>query len=276
MKLFTNNFKCSGFLFTFLIFFNTLFSQQGRLPTQFELDTKLALQQLYNSNASKSSSTPTHLLTTGPEQNCQNAINVCQQSYSQANSYNGPGTIQEVNNTCLSTKETNSVWYVFTVQNSGTFTFMLNTANDYDYALYDITTIGCSGVPSATPIRCNFSATYGNTGLTLPAAGGNLSYNASQAPTMAWINVTAGQTFALIIDNYSANTNGYTITFGGTAQIFDNTPPTLTNLSIACNSSFFNVTFSEGVLCSSLTANGSDFTNNGHSEVDPVNIANGT
>lgn len=168
-------------------------AQQGRLPNQQELDAKENLIKLYKGYTTARLA-PNHLAVTGPEQDCDNAIPVCQQSYTQNTSYTGSGTIQEVNGTCLSSQETNSVWYVFTVQNSGTFTFMLNTANDYDFALYDITTIGCTGVPSATPVRCNYSATYGSTGLTLPAAGGNLSYNASQAPTMAGLNVNAGQT----------------------------------------------------------------------------------
>ncbi len=252
-----------------LITNSSINAQVGRLPTQQELDIKANLQQLYISN-SYSKAAPTHILTTGPEQNCINAIPVCQQSYSQSNSYTGHGTIQEVNGTCLTTQETNSVWYVFTVQNSGTFTFLLNTPNDYDFALYDITTIGCAGVPAAVPIRCNFSATFGSTGLTLPTAGGNLSFNASQAPTMAGINVTAGQTFALIIDNFSANTNGYNITFGGTAQIFDNTPPTLSNVVLPCNSNFFEVNFSEDVFCNSLASNGSDFIITGPS--GPVTV----
>ena len=274
MIKFYKNLKISCFILVALLSINSLNAQVGRLPTIQELDIKANLQQLYSTNGF-SKSTPTHLLTTGPEQNCANGIPVCQQTYSQANSYTGYGTIQEVSGTCLSTQETNSVWYIFTVQNSGTFTFLLNTSNDYDYALYDITSIGCAGVPAATPIRCNFSATYGSTGLTLPTAGGSLSYNASQAPTMSGINVTAGQTFALIIDNFSSNSNGYNITFGGTAQIFDNTPPTLTALSISCNSNYFNVNFSESVLCSSIATNGSDFTITGPSGNVPVTSTSG-
>ncbi len=274
MIKFYKNLKISCFILVALLSINSLNAQVGRLPNKQELDIKANLQQLYSTNGF-SKSTPTHLLTTGPEQNCANGIPVCQQTYSQANSYTGFGTIQEVSGTCLSTQETNSVWYIFTVQNSGTFTFLLNTSNDYDYALYDITSIGCAGVPSATPIRCNFSATYGSTGLTLPTAGGSLSYNASQAPTMSGINVTAGQTFALIIDNFSSNSNGYNITFGGTAQIFDNTPPTLTALSISCNSNYFNVNFSESVLCGSIATNGSDFTITGPSGNVPVTSASG-
>ena len=260
---------CFGFI--------DIFSQQGRLPNQQELNTKAALLAVYTSGSYLNRGTPNHVMVTGPEQNCNNAIPVCQQSYTQTSSYTGYGSSQEVPaTTCLATQETNSVWYIFTVQNTGTFTFLLNTLNDYDFALYDITTIGCAGVPSATPIRCNFSATYGNTGLTLPTAGGNLSYNASQVPTMPGINVTAGQTFALIIDNFSANTNGYTLTFGGTAQIFDNIPPVFSSLTVPCNGNAFNINFSEPVKCNSIAANGSDFVITGPGAINvPVTAAVG-
>jgi hypothetical protein len=250
------------------------FSQEGRLPTKQELDTKLALQQQY-SNGRSGNGPLNHLMVTGPEQDCDNAIPVCAQTYNQSSSYTGHGAIQELSSTCLETDETNSVWYVFTVQNSGTFTFMLNTPNDYDFALYDITSIGCSGVPSATPIRCNWSATYGSTGLTLPTAGGNISYNSSQAPTMAGINVTAGQTFVLIVDNFSANSNGYTLTFGGSAQIFDNTPPSITSMAYSCGASSLDVYFSEYVNCASLSTDGSNFTITGPSGNVPVTSAFG-
>jgi hypothetical protein len=250
--------------------------QQGRLPTAQELSMKENLFQLYKSS-SMIQAVPNHIMVTGPEQNCSNAIPVCQQSYTQTSSYMGSGTIQEVNSgTCLLRQESNSVWYVFTVQNSGTFSFLLNTANDYDFGLYDITSIGCSGVPSAVPVRCNFSATYGSTGLTLPvSATMPLSAGAGASPTMPGINVNAGQTFALIIDNFSANTNGYSLTFGGTAQIFDNIAPTISSSSFPCNGSSVRLNFSEPVACSSINSNGSDFTLAGPSGSVPITTAVG-
>lgn len=275
MGTFYNRFQRVLLISLLFLFVQTINAQEGRLPSKQELDAKLLLEKVYKSG-SRLGGNLNHLMITGPEQDCDNAIPVCQQSYTQTSSYTGNGTIQEVNGTCLSSQETNSVWYVFTVQNSGTFTFMLNTANDYDFALYDITTIGCTGVPSATPVRCNFSATYGSTGLTLPASGAaNLSVGAGGAPTMAGLNVNAGQTFALIIDNFSANTNGYDITFGGTAQIFDNTPPTIASTSVPCNSNTIRINFSEPVACNSITSSGSEFLITGPLGAVPVTSAVG-
>ena len=179
----------------------------------------------------------------------------------------GYGSIQEVYNTCLLAQEQYSVWYVFTVQNSGSFSFTIQTQNDYDFALYDITTIGCAGVPNATPVRCNYSATYGNTGLSLPASNTvPMSYGAGSGPMMPGLNVTAGSTYALIIDNWTQDNNGYTISFGGSASIFDVTPPGFATVNQVCSTyDQLTLTFDEPIDCSSIQSNGADFTLSGTS-----------
>lgn len=206
-----------------------------------------------------------------PEQDCQNAIPVCQQSYQQQVSYSGIGQSQDVgNNTCLSGGETNSVWYIFTVIASGTFGFTIETTVDYDFALYNLSNTTCDQLINQTPVRCNFSGQNGETGLTPnnPQAG-NLSYNASQARFMPGLNVTAGQTFVLMVNNWSANATGYRLTFNGTSSIFDNVPPTIVNIvppnCPTTTNKTITVQLSEPILCS--TVDNQDFT---------VTTANGT
>ncbi|MCS7072917.1 MAG: gliding motility-associated C-terminal domain-containing protein [Bacteroidia bacterium] len=197
------------------------------------------------------------LLAQTPDQNCIGAISVCNTTYTQNNSYVGPGTnSNEVVNTCLMQGENNSVWYTFQVQTSGTFIFTINTTVDYDFALYDITGLSCANVPSLAPIRCNYSATQGTTGLTLPP-GPNTpqAINAAGSPTMPGLNVTAGQQFVLVVDNYTGGPTGYSITFGGTATIFDQTPPALASVpttGLTCGATQFTVNFTENVTCSSI------------------------
>lgn len=261
------------------VFLSTItFAQitEGRLPTQKELDIKEAKRLEYTSNTNRNIGQPNHLMVTGPEQNCDNAISICSQSYSQTQVYTGHGSVQEVIGTCLEVQETNSVWYKFTIQNAGTFGFTLSTTADYDFALYDITSIGCSGVPSAVPVRCNYSSTYGNTGLSLSTSTVvPMSVNAAGFPIMAGLNVIAGQTYALIVDNFSANSSTYSLTFNGTAQIADFASPTFASVMEPCNSSAL-ITFSEPVTCSSLANNGSDFTITGPSGAVTVTSASGT
>ncbi|MCZ2357655.1 MAG: proprotein convertase P-domain-containing protein [Bacteroidia bacterium] len=220
---------------------------------------------------------------TGPEQDCRSALQVCNQYYIQPNSYTGYGSTREFNGgTCLLAGERQSVWYVFTVQNSGTFGFTISTTYDYDFALYNLTAIGgCSAVPGATPVRCNFAAPPGTTGLRTPqsppgpangATSPVIPLNEGPAgnPWMPGINVTAGTTYALIVDNYTQDQTGYRIDFYGTAQIFDNTPPAY-NGSLPpvfnCATNQITVNINEDVFCSSIAANGSDFSITGPSSV---------
>src|SRR5689334_5577622 len=64
--------------------------------------------------------------TTGPEQDCDHAIPVCQTQYVQNASYQGIGTQQEIGpNSCLENGENNSVWYIFTVTVAGTLEFSI-------------------------------------------------------------------------------------------------------------------------------------------------------
>jgi hypothetical protein len=164
-------------------------------------------------------------------------------------------------------REQKTVWYTFTVQTSGTFGFIINTSYDYDFALYNVTglpNLGCSQIQSGAiqPVRCNFSAQYGITGLTLPPSSTiPICSTASQGPLMPGLNVTAGQTYVLVVDNYTRDNTGYTITFNGTASIFDQTPPTVTSSPFNCtnpNVQTITLNFNEPVLCSSI--NPANFT----------------
>lgn len=251
-------------IISFVFAIPQLKAQTNNLPTQAEINTKLAhFNQGIFQTPLGTFDNNRGVMVTGAEQNCINAIPVCAQSYSQTTSYTGHGTIQEVNGTCLLGQETNSVWYVFTAQTTGTFGFTLVTTKDYDFALYDITTIGCAGIPTATPVRCNFSATLGNTGMS--PAGACSSCTAAQGPFSTELAVTAGQTYALIIDNWSADATGYTLNFttgGGYASITDVIPPTINPPSSVVNNcnGTFTLAFSEPIQCSTIAANGSDFT----------------
>jgi gliding motility-associated-like protein len=85
---------------------------------------------------------------------------------------------------------------------------------------------------------------------------------------MPGLTVSAGQTFLLVVDNFTGNTHGYTITFTGTAQYFDNTPPKMDSTGQLCASSYDNQTdylrqvfvrFSELISPTTIAADGSDF-----------------
>src|SRR5688572_30598691 len=120
---------------------------------------------------------------------CNNATLVCTDQTFSGNS-NGAGT-QELtasNAGCLAF-ENQSSWYTFTAQTSGTIQFDIITDVDYDFAIWGPNP-DCNNLGS--PIRCNFSGTFGNTGLNTSA--NQNSVGAAGSPYSNELNVIAGQT----------------------------------------------------------------------------------
>ncbi len=231
----------------------------------------------------------TPLPLSNPASDCPGAIRICQPVYNFAAAVPDFGNTQELlggNNTCLRNGEHRSVWFIFTIQQGGTLGFIIDpgSSTDYDFALWDVTGLSnpCQAI-GTPPIRCNYSAStsqnsccgsYGGgpgiTGIdhTNPQPG-NLSYSAADPPVMPGLTVNAGQTFLLIVDNFNNNNQGYTITFTGTAQYFDNTPPHMDSISQACASNYFSqadnlrrliIRFNELIDPATVEPNGSDFT----------------
>ncbi|HPE99156.1 MAG TPA: Ig-like domain-containing protein [Bacteroidales bacterium] len=209
------------------------------------------------------------LSQTPTNQDCLGAIPVCQYTYTQSNSYSGTGNYTDEISTsgcpgsCLLSGEKNDVWYIFTVQTSGNLNFNItpnSSSDDYDWAVYNLTNANCDDIYSnpSLQVSCNYSATPGTTG-----ANGGSSLNCADAMDgndNAVIPVTAGQTYALNISNYSSTQYGYTLDFGpSSASIFDNSPPVFqsVNLPVACGATQITFNFSENVMCSSVLA--SDF-----------------
>lgn len=206
-----------------------------------------------------------------PEQDCFNGISVCQPVYSQANSYSGEGTVEELDGTnqdCLGSGEKNGVWYIINVTSPGNLEFTItpnDLTDDYDFGMWDITGVGCDAIFNyATgttnpylPVRCNYSGSPGATGCSNTITGAQWELG---------LPVNAGQTFALYISNFEdATQNGYTLDFSAsTASIYDTVKPYFASALVKC--SFVNdhveVTMSEPVKCSSLAADGSDFSIN--------------
>jgi gliding motility-associated-like protein len=193
-------------------------------------------------------------------QDCLNAIPICQNVYSTQISYSGEGNYpNEINSnsSCLGSGELNDVWYTFTVQQSGNLNFLItpnNSADDYDWSVYNLTNNNCADIFTnpGLEVSCNFSATPGTTG---PNGGSNQSsQNAAGTPYNQVVPVVAGQTYVVNVSNYSSTQYGYTIDFGAsTAVIFDQTPPTLVSISNpGCGSTTLTFTFSENILCNTV------------------------
>lgn len=156
-------------------------------------------------------------------QDCSIAVQVCNDISFTGNS-NGFGT-QELNagnSGCLLGNEHQSAWYVFQAATSGTVSLNITTAVDYDFAIWGPNlTCGTLGLP----IRCSFSGLYGNTGLGSGATdftdGDGNGANGFLDAWVAPLTVVAGQTYIMLIDNYTSNTTPFTLdwTMGGGATL---------------------------------------------------------
>jgi len=268
-------------LFLLLVLLAPLLATRATAQTTVDADSlKAANPALYQklwakANGPRPTPLPTWSKGSGPltpfagaSPDCASAAPICAVNFPTNTSFNGFGNTQELNsNTCLLDNETNSNWFIFTTQTAGALTFLINpgTGVDFDFALYNITGVGCSAIPTLTPVRCNYSGYTGNTGLVLPvSASPSLSGGAFSLPTMPGINVAAGQTFALLVDNFDGLQNhSFSLSFGsgtGNAIVADIQAPTLapTNgLVVNCANPFgqLTLTFNEAVDCATLQAN---------------------
>lgn len=134
-----------------------------------------------------------------------------------------PGAVSP---SCFLLATQNVMWFVFSVGQSGTFEFTadLNGVAEYDWAVYGMNP-NCN---TLTELSCNYFFSGGNSGmigLQNPAGG---EFNAP-------INVIAGNTYGIMIDNYDANGVGFDFTWGGTFQMAPTADFTI-NSPTDCNS----------------------------------------
>jgi gliding motility-associated-like protein len=158
-----------------------------------------------------------------PGADCGGAAYLCNQNAVSVASLSGGG----INNdepepgTCLDVwgpDEGNSSWFKWTCQTSGTLTFditPINANDDIDFILYQLS--GTDACGPRTPIRCNSSSCLNSTGST----GLNLvdldidewpNCDPGENAYCQFINMVAGVSYAILINNFSAST-GFTLSF---------------------------------------------------------------
>jgi hypothetical protein len=203
---------------------------------------------------------------------CEGAIPLCGGIYSEETSPPGTGNIYEFTGTCNANTETMSLWYTFTVQQPGELSFILtpnNELDDYDWGLFNITEGGCAGINaqdgSSPEVGCNSYGSFvtnGPTGIST-ANGGTGNSNGpgdlNGPPFNANLNVEVGQTYALVVMNWSNSLEGYTIDFNeSTATLYDDQQPQISAAVPACTNNLIELVFSELIVNSTVEA--SDFT----------------
>ena len=219
-------------------------------------------------------------------QDCAGAIPICTAIYEESQSPSGSGNYEnEINGlsnggiSCMDA-ELNSIWYTFTVNNSGEFGFELtpNDPNDdYDWALFDITHASCSDIfnDPSLQVSCNAAGSgpedgfqcNGPTGATGKSNHSNQGGGCGVFPPSqilgqnqhnALVPVIAGNTYVLVVSNWTGSKNGYKIDFGlsNDIDIFDDIPPAPldTGLLDHCGQGTITIPFTENLQLGSVTS----------------------
>lgn len=134
--------------------------------------------------------------------------------------------------TCGSATETSSAWYKWTCDQSGTLSFSLtpnNPDDDLDFLVYELPN-GVDDCSGKIELRCMASGANvndapsewvqctGATGLQFGDAdtGEECGCQDGNNNFVAPINMIAGRSYALIVNNYSNSSAGFSINWGGT------------------------------------------------------------
>ena len=177
-----------------------------------------------------------HMVNAQVADDCVNAIPICSNTPVNGGT-TGYGT-DDFNNAsnsgCLEPTlsgfiESNSAWYRFRTGASGQLGFNIgfDTSEDWDFALYRASDCSVLG----DPVRCNFFDNSDEDAFM--GVGEDPSGNTNNVQYEDWIQVTAGEDYYLLINNFSNSNSGFSIQFSG--SIFTTNPNDALDCSIVNN-----------------------------------------
>lgn len=204
-----------------------------------------------------------------PESDCVDGVILCNKDEFFVEKIEGVGNDNnEVSGTCIQ-EELASVWYRWTCKDAGSLSFTItpnNKPDDIDFAVYELTA-GLDGCGSKRPLRCMASGEtigssadfnspcFGATGLSLTST--DLQEDPGCQPGndnfVKFLDMEAGVSYALVINNFSQSGSGFNISWGGTGTF------------LGPDASF--ITEAEGAFECDKTIN---FYNQSTSETDPI------
>lgn len=175
-----------------------------------------------------------------PTSDCPTSSVLCDKSPFVVKSVTGAGTNNQemedakcFDNGAPGLKESNSTWFVWTCSKSGPLEFALtplNAPDDLDFVLYRLPN-GIGNCQGKQVVRCMASGLSGNQTFPSPCLGptglrsgdSDVEEDAgcSEANDNAWLapfNMVQGETYALVVNNFSSTGNGFSVDFGGTGE----------------------------------------------------------
>ena len=167
---------------------------------------------------------------------CANAIPICNDTPVNGGTsgfgiddFNGASSSGCLEPTITGAIESNSAWYRFRTGASGQLGFNIGfeASEDWDFALYRASDCGSLG----DPVRCNF---FDNRDMeTFMGVGEDPTGNSDTFLYEDWLDVSPGEDYYLLINNFSNTNSGFSIQFSG--QIFETNPFDALDCSIINN-----------------------------------------
>jgi SprB repeat/CHU_C Type IX secretion signal domain len=172
-----------------------------------------------------------------PTSDCPTASPLCDKSSFSVKAFDGAGKDNKeledavcFQNGSPGVLESNSTWFVWKCEKSGSLEFTLtpnNAPDDLDFVLYRLPN-GPGNCQGKTIVRCMASGDnkfpspcMGPTGLRAGDTDNSEDAGCTDSGDNAWLapfNMVAGETYALAINNFSPSKNGFTIDFGGVGE----------------------------------------------------------
>ena len=154
----------------------------------------------------------------------------------------GRNTNEVPNTSCLNAAESNSTWLKFTVRRAGMIEFTLITATpdtDLDFAVFSLPG-GLDDCDNGVIVRCSSagdSNCEGNTGLRIGATDLNEppGCNNGQDKFVAALDAQQDESYAILVNNYSANQTGFQLDWGRTTATFAGPDANFTQRLISAN-----------------------------------------
>ncbi|MGY0041497.1 hypothetical protein [Pedobacter sp. NJ-S-72] len=195
-------------------------------------------------------------------QDCATASILCnKETFTELNVSGAGLKNREAVGSCLDV-ESNTTWYKWTASRAGTLTFTITPTSindDIDWALYDLGINGdCDKILPVNLLRCaagsgvTCSPRYYKTGIDMTSIDQSEQAGcvSGEDGFVKYIDMAEGHIYALIVNNFSSNLNGFTIEFGGTGEfegpqskiIFNQNNPCTTEQSYTFTSDVKNYT----------------------------------
>lgn len=163
--------------------------------------------------------------TVNPGADCDGVVKLCDKTDVNVPGLSGGGKNNKEIETgsCFkggSGLESNSSWYKWICDKPGTLTFDIvpvDPSNDLDFILYELTGAATNPCGARTILRCTATACVrGNNGLNMTETDVSEPINcpSSYNGYLKYIDMVAGKTYALMVNNFSA-ASGFSIKFGG-------------------------------------------------------------